>query len=452
MAGWGEGEWLAGRYRLERRISQGGMGRVWQAYDKELHRAVAVKELLLPPGADEELRQVLVRRIRREARAAAALRHPGLVGVHDITTDGSGVPAVVMELVEGTPLDRLARRDGRLSPPLVSDIARQVLAALAAAHAAGVVHRDVKPGNVLWDGGRAVVVDFGIAALTDARVTALTHSGAVVGTQPYMAPEVFAGRPVTPAVDLWALGVTLYELVEGQRPFRAGNPEALMRAILDAPMPPPAHAGPLTPLLSALLGKDPAARPTAAAAAGMLPPPMPGAPPVVASPAAAGEPPTVPLGARPGSAPPPGRGSGRGAGRDSGRGFVRGRRAVIAAVAGVLLAGGAVAAVLLPNHHSAGPNKIVAAFAADGTTTSSEIFTTAQHHEGVLARDDVGGGLTLFCARGDVAEQVADDLRKGASGAQPTVRNVRVMDARHYPAGFPPALAARFKACADAGK
>ncbi|NUQ99474.1 MAG: serine/threonine protein kinase [Streptomyces sp.] len=439
MAGWVEGELLAQRYRLEQRISQGGMGRVWRARDGELQRTVAVKELMLPQGAGEELRQELVQRVRREARAAAALRHPGVVGVHDITTDDSGVPVVVMELVEGTSLDRLAQRDGRVSPLLVTEIARQVLAALGAAHAAGVVHRDIKPGNILWDGQRAVVVDFGIAALLDSRVTALTQSGAVIGTQPYLAPELFAGMPVTAAVDLWALGVTLYELVEGQRPFRAESREALMRAILEASIPPPAHAGPLASLLSALLSKDPAVRPTASTAAEMLPPPLPSGPPMVLPEGEVRGTQTVRLPPTPGSALRPGR-------------RFRKRHAVIATVAGVLLAGGVVAAVLSPSHHPAGPNKIVMAFAAEGTTNSSEIFTAAQNHDGVLTRDDIDDRITLFCTRGDAADQVADDLRKGTSGTSPTVGSVRVVDSRHYPAGLPPALAAPFKSCADAGR
>ncbi|MCO5973785.1 serine/threonine-protein kinase [Actinoallomurus soli] len=227
------GEILAGRYRILGLIGRGGMGRVWRAYDAELDREVAVKELRLPDEIDDADRREWYARAAREARAAARLHHPGIVALHDRVID-VGRPWLVMELVPGRSLDQVLRTDGPLPVRRVADIGRQMLDALAAAHAAGIVHRDVKPPNVLLDGDRAVLTDFGIAVLEGDAT--LTKSGVQLGTPAYMSPEQVRGHAATPRSDLWALGATLYAAVEG-RPRSRGRHTARS----SSPSPPKTH-------------------------------------------------------------------------------------------------------------------------------------------------------------------------------------------------------------------
>ncbi|GAA0231655.1 hypothetical protein GCM10010492_32850 [Saccharothrix mutabilis subsp. mutabilis] len=254
-------EVVAGRYRLVERLGAGAMGVVWRAFDERLHREVAVKLLVVPPGADAG---EAVARAAREARIAARLHHPNAVTVHDVVTDG-GVPVLVMEHVAGRSLS------GVVLP--VADAARvgaQVASALAAAHAAGVVHRDVKPGNVLLTGdGTAKITDFGIArAFGDVTVT---RTGVLAGTPAFLAPEVARGGSPGTASDVFALGATLYALVEGRPPFGDGdNAIALLHAVAAGHFPPPTRAGALAPVLLDLMRTDPATRPTMAEAADRL--------------------------------------------------------------------------------------------------------------------------------------------------------------------------------------
>jgi tRNA A-37 threonylcarbamoyl transferase component Bud32 len=254
------GEILAGRYRILGLIGRGGMGRVWRAYDAELDREVAVKELRLPDEVDDAERREWYARAAREARAAARLHHPGIVALHDRVIGDDGRPWLVMELVGGRSLDDVLRTDGPLPVRRVADIGRQMLDALAAAHAAGIVHRDIKPANVLLDGDRAVLTDFGIAVLEGDAT--LTKSGIQLGTPAYMSPEQVRGHAATPRSDLWALGATLYAAVEGRPPFQGPTHGAVFVAIATEDPPPPTHAGPLTDVLTGLLNKDPDARPT----------------------------------------------------------------------------------------------------------------------------------------------------------------------------------------------
>ncbi|WP_460308344.1 serine/threonine-protein kinase, partial [Actinocorallia aurea] len=258
---------VGGRYRLIESVGEGAMGRVWRGHDDLLDRQVAVKEILLPQAALPEQRELLVRRVLREARSAARLSHPGVVTVHDLV-EHQGAPMVVMEFVGGGSLGALLHAEGRLPLERVAELGRSLLDALAEAHAAGVVHRDLKPDNILLSGERTVITDFGIASLADA--TVLTHTGTKMGTPLYMAPEQVEGRKATAAVDLWSVGATLYTAVEGRTPFTAPSLMALFHAILSLPPAPCEHAGPLAPLLSLLLAKDPAARPTADQAATLL--------------------------------------------------------------------------------------------------------------------------------------------------------------------------------------
>lgn len=262
-------ELIAGRYLLVERIGQGGMGRVWRGLDQQLFgREVAVKEILFPPGLDDGDRAVLLRRFTGEARAAVALSHPGVITVHDVV-EHRGAPVIIMELIRGQSLAAAIRDRGRLPVRRVAEIGAVMLDALAEAHGARIVHRDIKPDNVLLTKDRVVLTDFGIAHLADS-TTKLSHSGIVIGTPHYMPPEQLEGKRPTPANDLWALGATLYHAVEGRPPFDAEGLHALAVAVFTSPHHPPVHAGPLIPVLDALLTKDPAQRVGAAEAAEML--------------------------------------------------------------------------------------------------------------------------------------------------------------------------------------
>jgi serine/threonine protein kinase len=257
---------IDGRFELLRRLGGGGMGLVWLARDTALEREVAIKEVRpLDPAAaaaDPQAAREMRERVLREARALARLQHPNVVTVyHIVDTAEHPHPWIVMELVTGGSLhDRLTQ--GPLTVPEAARIGRGVLAALRAAHGAGIQHRDVKPGNVLLrTDGTPVLTDFGIAAMHGA--TALTATGTLIGSPEYIAPERVRGEEGNASSDLWSLGMMLYVAIEGHHPLRRGTVLATLAAVLDEPLPPPQHAGPLTPLLSALLGKDPAQRPDA---------------------------------------------------------------------------------------------------------------------------------------------------------------------------------------------
>ncbi|MGE5291205.1 MAG: serine/threonine-protein kinase [Micromonosporaceae bacterium] len=260
---------IGGRYRLAEQIGRGAMGTVWRARDELLDRDVAVKEVRLPPSGSEEERAGSYQRTLREARTAARLSHPGVAAVYDVVEE-LGRPWIVMELVNGRSLDRVIAEDGPLSPAVAARLGRQVLAALATAHTAGVLHRDVKPSNVIVAaGGRVVLTDFGIA--TAEGDPSLTQTGMVMGSPGFLAPERIRGATATPASDLWSLGATLYAAVEGKGPYdRHGGAITTMAAVVTEEPPPPKSCGPLTPLVRALLSRDPAERPTVTAAAQML--------------------------------------------------------------------------------------------------------------------------------------------------------------------------------------
>jgi serine/threonine protein kinase len=259
---------IAGKYLLREKIGEGAMGVVWRAHDESLGRDVAIKEIRFPAGMPEDEVGALEARTLREARAAAKLSgHPGIVVVHEVVHE-DGRPWIVMELVRGPTLEQLVRTDGPLPPRQVAAIGASVLAGLRAAHAAGIVHRDVKPSNVMFDGERTIITDFGIAALDGG--TVLTHSGTVMGTPAFMAPEQARGEYATPATDLWALGATLYYAAEGRPPFQAASVAAVLVAVLTVEPLLPVLAGPLAPVLAGLLVKDPAGRTAAPALAEQL--------------------------------------------------------------------------------------------------------------------------------------------------------------------------------------
>jgi serine/threonine protein kinase len=255
---------VGGRYEIAGELGRGGMGVVWLANDRVLHREVALKEISYPIHLTDAERAVLRERTLREARAAARLEDPHVVAIHDVVEE-DGRPWLVMEHVRSRSLQRILEEDGPLSPAQVARIGLDVLSAIEVAHAAGVVHRDVKPGNVLVDDdGHACLTDFGIATTTED--SSLTTDGAVLGSPAYMAPERANGRPPTPAVDLWSLGATLYAAVEGHSPFDRDTPMATMLAVVGEEPAPLSAAGPLEPVLRGLLTKDPAARTSAARA------------------------------------------------------------------------------------------------------------------------------------------------------------------------------------------
>ena len=332
---------VAGRYVLGGPLGRGGMGTVWRADDVLLGRAVAVKEVELPggpPGAD---RGALRERALREARAAARLNHPGVVTLHDVV-EADGRLFLVMELVEAPTLRDLVDGSGPLGPAAAARVGLELVDALDAAHRAGIVHHDVKPANVMVTAdGRTKVADFGIASLqedTQRTLTGVAAAGpdadrtmtAAFGSLPYVAPEQASGRRAGPAADLWALGATLWFAVEGSAPFQRAGPAATLAAILHDPPGRPTRAGPLEPVLLALLVKDPAGRPPAAVVRRLLEPLARATPGPTATPAGPVPPsPTLPaagtarLPANPGApteviagpAPPPGWGRPRPAAR-----------------------------------------------------------------------------------------------------------------------------------------
>ncbi|MFE6281264.1 protein kinase [Streptomyces sp. NPDC057877] len=271
--GEGIGRLLAGRYRVTARLGRGGMGIVWRAVDEVLGRDVALKELRTYTDAGGPELADLRLRMQREARAAARIRHPGVVAVHDIA-EVDGRPLIVMELVDGPSLDDVLAERGTLDPHETADIGAKVMDALAAAHRAGVLHRDVKPGNILLDrSGRVVLTDFGIATMDDpgdGSATHLTRSGEIVGSLDYLAPERAQGADPGPASDVWALGATLYAAVEGASPFRRTSTYSTLTAIVSEPFPEPRRAGPLGPVLRQLMDKRPESRPGADQARALL--------------------------------------------------------------------------------------------------------------------------------------------------------------------------------------
>ena len=236
------GRVIAGRYRLEAPIGRGAMGIVWRARDQLLDRDVAVKEVQMADTLSSDERANAYQRTLREAKTAARLSHPGVVSVYDVADD-DGRPWIVMELVNARSLDQVLAVEGPLSPRQTAEIGRQMLSALSVAHSAGVLHRDVKPSNVLLgQDGRAVLTDFGIATFQgDPK---LTQTGMVMGSPGFTAPERIRGGDATPASDLWSLGATLYAAVEGHGPYESrGGAITTMSAIIneDAPIAP--HAG-----------------------------------------------------------------------------------------------------------------------------------------------------------------------------------------------------------------
>jgi serine/threonine protein kinase len=251
---------VADRYVLKEVLGKGGMGVVWRAVDTLLQRTVAVKEIEFPQAPGIQGLDVVRERAAREARTAAALTHSNIIAIYD-TIHEEGRAYIVMEFVEAPTLETLIERDGRMDPGPAANIALDILEALEVAHAAGIVHRDVKPANVMVPPeGRAKLADFGIATVKDD--PKLTSTGMVLGSPQFMAPEQASGARSGAEADLWALGATLYYMVEGVCPFDKGEPIPTLAAVVHDPPREPRRAGPLKPVIAELLQKDPGARPT----------------------------------------------------------------------------------------------------------------------------------------------------------------------------------------------
>ncbi|MGW6576700.1 serine/threonine-protein kinase [Streptomyces sp. NPDC054945] len=264
----GGGDVLAGRYRLVEPIGRGGMGKVWRAHDELLHRTVAVKELTAGLYVAQADRDVMHARTQKEARAAARIQHPAVVTVHDVL-EHDDRPWIVMEYIDGPSLADAAKAAGRIEPREAARIGLHVLGALRAAHAVGVLHRDVKPGNVLLaKDGRVLLTDFGIAAIEGD--SSITRTGEIVGSIDYLAPERVTGGIPDPSSDLWSLGATLYTAVEARSPFRRTSPISSLQAVVNDEPPALRQAGALGPVITSLLRKDPTERPSAAEAERML--------------------------------------------------------------------------------------------------------------------------------------------------------------------------------------
>ncbi|MER6024897.1 serine/threonine-protein kinase [Streptomyces sp. NPDC001851] len=259
---------LAGRYRLGDVLGRGGMGTVWRAEDETLGRTVAVKELRFPSNIDEEEKRRLITRTLREAKAIARIRNNSAVTVYDVV-DEDDRPWIVMELVEGKSLAEVIREDGLLEPKRAAEVGLAILDVLRSAHREGILHRDVKPSNVLIaEDGRVVLTDFGIAQVEGD--PSITSTGMLVGAPSYISPERARGHKPGPAADLWSLGGLLYAAVEGVPPYDKGSAIATLTAVMTEPLDEPKNAGPLRDVLYGLLTKDPAKRLDDAGARAML--------------------------------------------------------------------------------------------------------------------------------------------------------------------------------------
>jgi serine/threonine protein kinase len=263
------GRVIAGRYRLLEPVGRGAMGIVWRARDQLLDRDVAIKEVQIAETLTDAERVNAYQRTLREAKTAARLNHPAVVTVYDVAED-EGRPWIVMQLIMAQSLDQVLATSGPLSPRRAAEMGRQLLSALSVAHASGVLHRDVKPSNVLLGADdRAVLTDFGIATFQcDPR---LTRTGMLMGSPGFTAPERVRGGNALPASDLWSLGATLYAAVEGQGPYESlGDAMTTMFAIINLDPPSAPTSGALEPVISALLRREPADRPDASTASQMI--------------------------------------------------------------------------------------------------------------------------------------------------------------------------------------
>ncbi|WP_329412806.1 serine/threonine protein kinase [Streptomyces sp. NBC_00704] len=400
----GVGRLVAGRYRLLAKLGHGGMGTVWRAKDETVDREVAVKEPRVPDHLPERERANAYERMRREARAAARLDHPAVVRVHDVAVV-DGRPWIVMELVRGRSLGDVLQ-EGTLSAREAARVGLEVLGALEAAHAAGVLHRDVKPDNILLGGhDRIVLTDFGIAQIEGD--TRLTDTGGIIGSPEYLAPERVLGQRPGPAADLWSLGVVLYAATEGVSPFRRSNTPATLQSVLNAaPAPPAAARGPLAEAVNGLLEKDPARRPTAARVRTLL--------------EAAAHPP-APQPAPPAAVPPPGReGAPAGASRVRrrfGRAAWTGLAAAVAAVAAAvyLVVADPFAGPLPDGWKTMHDKEVTATLAVPDSYVRGEPAKEAPADEHWVSWTDPSGAISVVLTVKRAAEDKGHEIKDSAA-------------------------------------
>lgn len=362
---------LAGRYRLGDVLGRGGMGTVWRAEDETLGRTVAVKELRFPGNIDEDEKRRLITRTLREAKAIARIRNNSAVTVFDVVEEDDR-PWIVMELVEGKSLAEVIREDGVLKPKRAAEVGLAILDVLRSAHREGILHRDVKPSNVLIaEDGRVVLTDFGIAQVEGD--PSITSTGMLVGAPSYISPERARGHKPGPAADLWSLGGLLYASVEGSPPYDKGSAIATLTAVMTEQLEEPKNAGPLKDVIYGLLTKDPARRLDDAGARAMLNAVLHAPDPVHAEPADATK--VVPLPPQPDA--PAGRGSSAGA--EAGEKL----RGALRSVRKAAVAAGAATSAAASRAKSANGAGVSGSVGSDGT------------HEGGAAR---GSGATASAA------------------------------------------------------
>jgi serine/threonine protein kinase len=357
---------LAGRYRLGKVLGRGGMGTVWRAQDETLGRTVAVKELRFPSNIDEEEKRRLITRTLREAKAIARIRNNSAVTVFDVVQEDDR-PWIVMELVEGKSLAEVIREDGLLEPKRAAEVGLAVLDVLRSAHREGILHRDVKPSNVLIaEDGRVVLTDFGIAQVEGD--PSITSTGMLVGAPSYISPERARGHKPGPAADLWSLGGLLYAAVEGAPPYDKGSAIATLTAVMTEPLEEPKNAGPLKDVIHGLLTKDPAQRLDDAGARAMLNSVLHA--PVAAEPEPMDATKVVPLPAQPDRSSRKGSSAGTGSkrGEEAGERLRGALRSVRKAAAGSAVAGSAAASA---KSASAGSGADEAVPGPAGTTSSA---------------------------------------------------------------------------------
>ncbi|MER7483092.1 serine/threonine-protein kinase [Streptomyces sp. NPDC126510] len=360
---------LAGRYRLGKVLGRGGMGTVWRAEDETLGRTVAVKELRFPSNIDQEEKRRLITRTLREAKAIARIRNNSAVTVFDVVQEDDR-PWIVMELVEGKSLAEVIREDGLLEPKRAAEVGLAVLDVLRSAHREGILHRDVKPSNVLIaEDGRVVLTDFGIAQVEGD--PSITSTGMLVGAPSYISPERARGHKPGPAADLWSLGGLLYAAVEGAPPYDKGSAIATLTAVMTEPLEEPKNAGPLKDVIHGLLTKDPAQRLDDAGARAMLNSVLHA--PVAAEPEPMDATKVVPLPAQPDRSSRKGSSAGSAGkrGEEAGERLRGALRSVRKAAAGSAAAGAAAASAKSASAES-GADEAAAAKAAGTASSASD--------------------------------------------------------------------------------
>ncbi|WP_330351470.1 serine/threonine-protein kinase [Streptomyces sp. NBC_00582] len=399
---------LAGRYRLGGVLGRGGMGTVWRAEDETLGRTVAVKELRFPGNIDEDEKRRLITRTLREAKAIARIRNNSAVTVFDVVEEDDR-PWIVMELVEGKSLAEVIREDGVLEPKRAAEVGLAILDVLRSAHREGILHRDVKPSNVLIaEDGRVVLTDFGIAQVEGD--PSITSTGMLVGAPSYISPERARGHKPGPAADLWSLGGLLYASVEGSPPYDKGSAIATLTAVMTEPLEEPKNAGRLKDVIYGLLTKDPQRRLDDAGARAMLNDVIHAPEPREAEPSDATR--LVPIPVQPDG--PAGRGSSAGEAGEKLRGALRSVRKKAAVAAGA--AGTAAASRVKSGGTAAASGTRAASASTASATTASPSVGTAEARRTGAATTSAPTTRTTAAAAGSAPTAVTPTVGSGSGG------------------------------------